>query len=137
MNKNLKWLTVALTALLSGAIVSAAIQPYIFTNHGTIQAVGDFDYYIEGTLNPTSYDWGITEPNTIWLANLTIVSKYNTAITVSVTAILPTGWTHAWSLNNTVWAAYKTKWVDYELTIPATAIAGDYTWTTTITATEA
>lgn len=139
MNKTLKWLAIILSGLLIGVVMGNSLKQYLIPTNGTIQAIGDFDYYIEGVLTPSSLNWGIMTAGTTYFVELKITSKptNNAPITITVTADLPVGWTHLWSLNNIVWQIGETKYAGYELTPSATASAGIYSWTTTITATEA
>ncbi len=136
MNTKMKWLTIILAGLLTGVAAAPLIEYFIPTN-GNINAVGDFDYTIDGAPNPTTLDWGAMDPGATYLVELSITNTGNTDLTIIITANLPQGWTHSWAYNNTVFQHGASKIADYELTPAADALAGMYTWTTNITATEA
>ena len=135
MNKNLKWLTAIFSALLIGGVIAPPIIEYIIPSNGNIKATGSFNYYFNDILNPSNLDWGPMDSGSTYFVVLKITSTCTAPLIVNLTANLPTGWAHAWNLNNTIWNPSETKEANYELTPFGTP--GNYTWNTIITATEA
>lgn len=82
---------------------------------------------LDGTM-----DWGLMDPGASQSKSVSVENVGNTALTVSIIAALPLGWTETWSMNNTVVEPTFKATAPLTLTVPADALAGDYKWAITL-----
>ena len=140
MNKNLKWLTIILSAIAIGAVGAGFTQSYLYPSNGTvpIRTLGvSVTWAVDGT-TVTQLDWGTVENSTEYVMDpikITNTKDLPTTLTLSTTSLSSSiiSLTLTWNYTGTI--LLPTQSVIVELTQNVTA-TGFFTYTTIITAIE-
>jgi len=140
LNKNLKWIIIALVTLSLGVAVAYAVQEYIISQTVTVSGIGlaftldgiPFDPKTEG------WDWETITAGETVNSVLTVTNTGSITVTLTFTNDLPEGWLQIWTPDSVTIAPTETATGPLTLTAPADAQGGTVLgWTFTVTATEA
>lgn len=131
-------IVLVLASVLAIGLASAASSLlFNFSQDGTILPAPAISAYVDNVAfaNNSWINWGDLTGGVAETAEFSVYNAGNVALNISlIISNLPSQWTETWSANNTVVAAKN--WLNATLTLTpyVDALAGYYSWNTTLLA---